>query len=246
MAKDNMTNDGNTAVQDQVAALTAQVTRLVAERDAAAKPDSLTPEQLADRYHLDPEHLEMGAPAINAAAHVATQKAREQIQIEIAKLRQDLEQQADDRLDAVFLSNMDRLARGWEAINATKEFNDWLRDTGKDTDLRQARDAYDAVGCAQVFRDFVTAKQAAAQAGQPPQQPPQARPAWENVPGGAQNNMSPRSVPQPPQTDPQGPVYRLDDVMLFLSDYAKGLRPTMDDAKTFREYNKAVQERRVS
>jgi hypothetical protein len=244
---DDMTGNGGgssdrTAIESQVEALTAQVKALAAQREADAQPDALSAEELAAKYHLQPEHLESGASTINAAAHVATQKAREAIRAEVQCIRQEFEQKTDAALEAVFLRDMDMLAPHWAEINVTREFNQWLKDTGKYAELRRARDASSAAGCAQVFRDFVTAK-AAAQSAQTPAQNGQ-QPAWD-VPGGAQNQMLPRSVPAPQPIDPQGPVYEAQQVLTFLDEYAKGLHPTVEDAKTFREINKAVQEGRV-
>jgi hypothetical protein len=249
MDRDEMTGNGGggsaaTAIETQVATLTAQVKALAAQREADAQPDALTAEELASKYHLNPEHFEGGASSINAAAHVATQKAREAIRSEVQGIRQEFEQKTDAALEAVFLRDMDMLAPGWEAINATREFNAWLKDTGKFTELSRARDASSAAGCAQVFRDFVTAK-AAAQAAQTPQAPNGQQPAAWDVPGGAQNSMLPRSVPTQQPVDSQGPVFESGQVLTFLDEYAKGLRPTMEDAKMFRELNKAVQEGRV-
>jgi len=236
----SMTNDAASGVpserlEDQVAHLTAQVKQLAAQREAEAQPDALTAEELAAKYHLLPEHLEAGAPAINAAAHVAAQKAREAIRTEVTGLRQEFEQKTETALEDVFQADMARLAPGWPAINATPEFNDWLKATGKYAELREARDAYSAAGCAQVFKDYVAAK--AKLDGQ--------RHADWDVPGGAQNSMLPRQVPDQPTGDIPGPVYSTDQVLLFLDEYAKGLHPTVEDAKTFREINKAVQEGRV-
>ena len=223
------------ALEAAVAQLTAQVAQL----QAAKQPDNLSAEELKARFGIGDEHLEQGSTILNAALQIAQRTADERAQ----HLREEMTQQTEAALDAAFDNTLLALVPDWSQVNNTREFRAWLQTAAKYDELHGAYVKRNAVGCANVFLEYkgVLAAQQAAAAAAPAGQESQ----W-NVPGGAQNQMVPRTVPQQaPTGEAEGPVFALADVTRFLDEFSKGLHRTAAGQAQVTAMNQAIAERRV-